>query len=295
MVLGNCQVGGLAESLRLLIPGVEVKRKMVSNDLVELESKLIKYGKSGNQRLLLHDSVQSMIDDHPQLQGILPDDTITVPTITFAAFHPDIQYAFTSGNVVKSGLNSEWNSRILLWAYMNELNQQEARELFREDVYQELGYMDEWTSSSELLIEGFKKCGLDFGRWMRSMQRYGVFMYGINHPLPVALSNLAVQIIEQNFADKYQHIDDSHEHVADYLAHTVWPVYPEIAEVLGIDGTYTWQVGRLARRKRSQLDEFISLCYKNWDAIDLRKLSLNLVPAISEKDNGVLLQMSGIN
>ena len=289
MMLGNCQAGSLADSLELLIPGSEIGHELLSNDVATLGAELQKYAKSRKTGLILHDSVQNIIDFHPQLQGILPEETIVVPTITFAAFHPDIQYGFIDGSVVKNGLDSDWNSRILLWAYMNKLKEREARELFCEEVYRELGYLDEWSSSSALLKLGFEKCGFDFGRWMRSVQRDGVFMYGINHPLPIALSNLAIQIVEREFAEKHQHVDDVHKYVTDYLAHIVWPVYPEIADELGVEGTYRWRVGR----KYAQLDEFISLCYESWDSIKLRKREINLMPAVSERDNVVLLEMSG--
>lgn len=289
IVLGNCQAGGVADSLELLIPGAEFKHELVSNDVATLEVELRKHAKERKVGLLLHDSVQNIIDFHPQLQGILPEQTIVVPTVTFAAFHPDIQYGFIDGSVVKNGLDSDWNSRILLWAYMNKLKEREAQELFREEVYRELGYLDEWASSTALLKLGFEKCGFDFGRWMRSVKRDGVFMYGINHPLPIALSNLAIQIVEREFAGKHQHVDDVHKYVTDHLAHIVWPVYPEIADELGVEGRYRWRVGR----KYAQLDEFISLCYEAWDSIKLRKRDIKLMPAFSERDNMVLLQMSG--
>lgn len=289
IVLGNCQAGGVADSLELLIPGAEFKHELVSNDVAMLEIELRRQTKSRKVSVMLHDSVQNIIDFHPHLQGILPKETIVVPTVTFAAFHPDIQYGFIAGGVVKNGLDSDWNSRILLWAYMNKLKERETRELFREEVYRELGYLDEWASSVALLKLGFEKSGFDFGRWMRSVQRDGVFMYGINHPLPIALSNLAIQIAEREFVGKHQHVDDVHKYVTDYLAHIVWPVYPEIANELGVEGTYRWRVGR----KYAQLNEFITLCYESWDSIKLRKREINLMPAVSERDNVVLLQMSG--
>ena len=63
----------------------------------------------------------------------------------------------------------------------------------------------------------------------------------------------------------------------------------QIADELGVEGTYRWRVGR----KYAKLDEFISLCYEAWDSIKLRKREINLMPAVSERDNVVLLQMSG--
>ena len=288
-LLGNCQVGGIADSLELLSNGSFIEGALVSNDPTILFGELSEQFKNQENIILMHESVREIIAVNDSLAEFARPENIYIPTISFAAFHPDIQYGFIDGAVVKSGLDSDWNSRILLWAYMNKLKEREARELFREEVYRELGYLDEWTSSAALLKLGFEKSGFDFGRWMRSVQRDGVFMYGINHPLPIALSNLAIQIVEREFAAKHQHVDDVHKYVTDYLAHIVWPVYPEIADELGVEGAYRWRVGR----KYAQLDEFITLCYGAWDSIKLRKREINLMPAVSERDNVVLLQMSG--
>ena len=104
MVLGNCQAGGIADSLELLIPGSEISHELLSNDVAILGAELQKHSKSRKTGFILHDSVQNIIDFHPQLQGILPEETTVIPTITFAAFHPDIQNGFIDGSVVKNGL-----------------------------------------------------------------------------------------------------------------------------------------------------------------------------------------------
>lgn len=289
ILLGNCQVGGLVDSLKLLAPEFEIQSELVSNDVPTLARELSKHVNLRKTGLMLHDSVQNIINFHPQLQGILPNETIVIPTVTFAAFHPDIQYGFISGNVVKNGLDSDWNSRILLWAYLNKLKEREARELFREEVFRQLGYLDEWAPSVASLKSGFEKYGFDFGRWMRTVQRDGVFMYGINHPLPIALSNLAIQIAERELKSKHQIVSNLHKYVTDYLAHIVWPIYPEIGNEFGVEGTYQWRVGR----KYAQLDEFISLCYAAWDSIKLRKREVSFIPLVSEQDNLVLSKFSG--
>jgi Polysaccharide biosynthesis enzyme WcbI len=291
IVFGNCQTGGVAASLSLLMPEAEIKSELASTNVAALEVALREHTKVNDARLIMHDSVHRIIDSHAHLQTILPEETIVIPTITFAAFHPDIQYGFHAGNTVKSGLGSDWNSQILLWAYMNKLGEQEARELFCEKVYQSVGYFDHWTLSASLLKLAFETCAFDFGRWMRSVQRCGVFMHGINHPLPIALSNLAIQIVERVYAGKHSRIEDVHQYVTDYLADSVWPIYPEIADELGVAGGYRWRVGR----RCVQLDEFISLCYEAWDSIDLRKLDINLIPALSQRVNIALLQCSGRN
>ena len=42
MLLGNCQAGGLADSIELLIPGSEIGHELLSNDVATLEAELRK-------------------------------------------------------------------------------------------------------------------------------------------------------------------------------------------------------------------------------------------------------------
>lgn len=288
-LLGNCQVGSVADSIELLVPGTTVQRKFVSNNPSKLGAELRKCSKSKFDRVMIHDSVQNIISANSELEGILPQETIVIPTVAFAAFQPDIQYVFADGEVVKNGLKSDWNSRILVWSYANKLTKAEARKLFREDVYEALGYFDEWSVSEETLSQSFTRYDFDFRRWMRAVQRSGVFMYGINHPVGISLTSLATQIVEREFSPKAKQVEDIHLLVTDYLSRIMWPVYPEIADELGIDGSLRWRVGR----KYAHLDEFIDLCYQSWNAVGLDESNAQLIPLLSERDNVELLRLSG--
>ena len=42
MLLGNCEAGGLADSIELLIPGSEIGHELLSNDVATLEAELRK-------------------------------------------------------------------------------------------------------------------------------------------------------------------------------------------------------------------------------------------------------------
>ena len=202
-VLGNCQVGGIADSLEIISDGSKVEGILLSNDPKVLHDELSKYFENAKNIVLMHESVKEIILANDALAGFARPENIYIPSISFAAFHPDIQYGFIDGTVVKSGLDSDWNSRIMLWAYSNGLSQGETENLFREEVLQALGYFDEWDRSSETLRKSFEDCGFDYGRWIRSVQRTGVFMYGINHPMQIGLSQLAVQIAEKVFPNSH--------------------------------------------------------------------------------------------
>ncbi len=289
-VLGNCQVGGIADSLVLLSNGSSVEGIVVSNDPKVLQSELSQCFQDVKNVVMIHDSVKAIISANTSLAKFDRPENIYIPSISFAAFHPDIQYAFVNGAVVKSGLDSDWNSRIMLWAYRNRLSQRETENLFREEVFQAMGYFDEWDRSSKALKNTFDDCGFDYGRWIRSVQRTGVFMYGINHPMQIGLAQLSVQIAEKVFPNSHVGIEDLHTFTTDYLSHIVWPVYPEIGDYLGVEGSYHWRVAR----KHASLTEFVELCFSAWDRIKLRKKKLNFIPVMTIEEDELLRSLAGI-
>jgi hypothetical protein len=255
-----------------------------------LFGKLSVHLKHHGDTILLHESVKEVIAVNELLTEFARPENIYIPTISFAAFHPDIQYGFVGGAVVKSGLDRDWNSRIILWAYLNGLSQGATENLFREDVFQALGYFDEWDKSSETLKKSFDSCGFDYGRWIRSVQRTGVFMYGINHPMQIGLSQLAVQIAEKIFPNSHVAIEDLHTFTTDYLSRIVWPVYPEIGDRLGVEGSYHWRVAH----KHASLTQFIELCFSAWDKRKLRKQEAQFIPSMSIEDDQLLRSLAGI-
>jgi hypothetical protein len=66
----------------------------------------------------------------------------------------------------------------------------------------------------------------------------------------------------------------------DYLSHIIWPVYPEIGDYLGIEGSYHWRVGR----RHADLSEFIELCFASWDKIKLRKQKTLFIPTLTDQE-----------
>ena len=286
-IVGNCQVGTIADSLGLLISGAICERNLVSNQVKRLDSELQSAMARGPDVVILHDSVMRIIDSAPELRVNLPSDLLVIPTIAFSAFHPDIQYAFTDESVVKNGLDSDWNSRILLWAYLHGLPEHSAVDLFHEGTYDALGYFEEWKSAEVALSDAFSQCGLDYRSWMRPVQRTGNFMYGVNHPRAIGLKHLALQVGSHHFGIKNADIEvlDS---LVDYLSHIVWPVFPEIGERLGVSGSRFWQVNST----QVELTEFTSRCYRHWDALKLTSRTIRFIPELRQQDEETLTRLA---
>ena len=122
------------------------------------------------------------------------------------------------------------------------------------------------------------------------MQRDGQFMYGINHPMPAALTYLARQLADREFSSHVQSLRETNGDSKDYLSHIVWPVYPEIGDHLGVEGSYHWRVSR----KHASLTEFIELCFSAFDKIELRKQIVNFIPSMTIEDDQLLRNLAGI-
>ena len=288
-VLGNCQVGGVADALGKLCVGLKANASMYTGKRASLKSKIRRQVQGRSNVLLIHESILNLPEYDDLLFPFVDSQVVVFPSITFAAFQPDIQYAFVNGAVVKNGLGGEWNSRIILWAYMNGLTPTKTECLFCEEVFDALGYFDEWEKSTESLRASFETCGLDYGRWVRAVQRTGVFMHGINHPMQIGLSQLTLQIAEKVFPHSVKESIDLEKITKDRLRSIVWPVYPEIGSCLGVEGSYHWQ----SARKDADLAEFISLCFATWDEYQLKNKNLNLIPVLTVEESQQMKRFVG--
>ena len=285
-ILGNCQVGGIAESISLLIEGAKVLGEIAPSNVADLGNILSQHIHHQGS-LIVSDSVGNLIANNPSLKEFDRPDTIYFPSISFAAFHPDIQYAFVEGSVVKNGLGSDWNSRILLSSYLHGLTSQQSQKLFDSKTFENLGYFSEWERSSQKLQTSFQECGFDYGRWIRSVQRSGPFMYGINHPTQFCLSEISIQLAEKLFPQSYINRSNLIYLTTDHLSHIVWPIYPEIGEQLGLESSYLWRVNE----KVSGLSEFSDLCFQAFDRINLRDQNISLIPARSSLEEELIRAM----
>jgi hypothetical protein len=198
---------------------------------------------------------------------------IFVPSITFTAFHPDIQFAQTDGQAIRNGLGGTWNSRLILASYLQGYTTTQTLSLFCGATFQDVGYLDRWDSDVYSLSRTFAFCDLEFTRWFRSVKRLGVFMHGINHPMKEAIQHLAIQIAEKIGLSK-RSLTDLGRYSQDNLSTSVWPVYPYIAEHFGFCGSYVFQ----HRGEYLDLENFVERCYEHWNSQQLRNKRIQTIP-----------------
>ncbi|MCO6419624.1 hypothetical protein JYK14_26160 [Siccirubricoccus sp. KC 17139] len=235
-VLGGCQAHGVAHGLLALLPEAEVdsfEAVAVSRHGKEAEAAaaLASYDVLFTQDLdpgfgpLGTAALQAA---HPRLYRF--------PLIAFGGYQPDLVYLMADGQAQASPVGA-YHSAIIAGAYSLGVPEADVAQLFNRLVYQRLGYFEAFGKARALLLQWAQDAyGMDlapaFDRW----HARGCFMHTINHPKIVALAGMAhllavtTGLVPANTPVPVVEFD----HLAN---DTIWPVYPELAEALGIPGS----------------------------------------------------------
>ena len=240
-VIGNCQADGLADWLSALSPGLTVEAFSVAGvapDDPEARAR---------RRALLDRSdwvVMQTGPEHRARFGLPEPDALRAegrrvtlaPWIIFRGFHPDCIYLFHDGAPIP-GAAGPLQSAIALAARLEGLTRQRTLRLYNAYVYARLGYFDAYPAALDLMREEWTALGLDPSPWLAP--RAEPFMHTINHPIPAVLEDVARQLLSgaglQPSANPAPRPPDC------LIGGGIWPVYPELAERLGLEGATAYR------------------------------------------------------
>lgn len=265
LVSGDCQTAGVTAALRFLCPQHQVDPFIVTADTGNRAALARQLARTHVWAVSLPDTEVTATLDSVRAAHPAPR-VVTFPSIFFDAFHPDISYVPIQGprdgapRLLQSPAG-DYNSAIVVWAWQSGLAPQEAIALFEHPTFEALGYTRRWAPASHLLTQTWRMHDhLDGGRFLRAMRRSGPFMHSINHPRMTALIELARQLAVHIDGNVGATVEEPAENfVVDALMdHVVWPVYPPIADSLGLPGSYTW---KLADQRVLRLSDFVHESY----------------------------------
>lgn len=192
-----------------------------------------------------------------------------IPSISYTAFHPDMGYIVRADGSHLGGPMGDYHSLIAFWAWKNDLSLDEARKLYRHDVYEFLGYFSHTATADHFLIGLGEKMGVGLQSALARWKSTGCFMHSINHPKLFVLADLSRILLAK---ENIEYIPDVEDYLFDELSnHPCWPIYPEIGQALGVRGNYIFKQARgLGTEERPvptlTLDKYLELAYKNYDA-----------------------------
>jgi hypothetical protein len=257
LVSGLCQTAGMISSLSLMLPKDNI---YFLKNLAELsEDELLQNIQSADVLLSTLPSQNIRV----QIKSIKPNLEIHFwPQIFFPAFHPDIVMFFAKGIPIKC-MESVYNSPIALWSWTHKIPIDRAIKLFNENTLNDLGYLNCWQNSVNQLKKDIEECDLDFDLFFNAVKRQGVFMHSHNHAKLSPIIHLSRQLACKLGAS----VNFVNEPIEDFLEDplifdNVWPVYPAIADALGVQGCFRWKT---RTKKCTSLQDYLEISYRDYD------------------------------
>jgi hypothetical protein len=196
-------------------------------------------------------------------------DPILLPTLIFTGFHPDQIYVHDQrqGYATINGPIGPYHSALAFFAYRAGLPVEAALRLFNREVFEAVGYFDVWNGATQALLQDGQRFSLDFREDLLRWSRRGCFMYTSIHPKPFVFFDFARQLMQKAGVPlKAVNFDDYA--VDDLVRGAVYPVYPEIAEFYGIQGSYVFKGAHFSfgtgLGEFWNLREFVTDCYRTY-------------------------------
>lgn len=234
--IGNCQVDGIVKCAAdaLGMTSVYVHPRAAREDREGFRALIaeasIAFASRGSQQVELK-AIANEIG-----RADLP--VLAVPRVYFSGFHPDVAYPNTAAAELKGLPMGNAHSAILLAAFRDNLSVQETLSLYRGEVYEALGYFDAYDFSIEALIDECSQCGFDVAPMLPAWLEGGAFVYVPLHPRIEVLDDIARALLRSAGRKELgppTAVDD------ELSRNLIWPIYPEIADRIGIAGDYIFR------------------------------------------------------
>lgn len=196
---------------------------------------------------------------------------VLIPAFSFFGYHPDTMLVIGLPSPLEQG---NTHSRIAAAAYLAGRARSEVRGLFSGTRFEALDYFDRFALEKERAEARYRdEAGVALGPMLAEWAAEGVFMYCPPHARAKVFMDVAHAVM---LARGLSPAVPDTERIAlradfqDYMATGIlWPVYPEVAEALGVSPEY--RDFRLASRKNDgawlDLDAFIDRSYAVYDTL----------------------------
>lgn len=254
LVVSNCAAPALVNGLQLLCPGLDVRGYTIGQAQRTLGK--FRADAAESDRLVFLPGVAGLLGP----EGASDPRIVTVPTFYFSGYHPDTCYIEnTEGRQLCSDYGP-YQSVIGFSAYQAGLSVEDTLGLFRGDLYQDMGYHEEWDRQKALFLKSFRSHGIDLSDAFLSWVRGGRFMYSINHPRVQCLFDLAGEVARRLGEDPLPFSIPPQDSLANG---PIFPCYPEIAEACGTRGDYLFKCA--GRNEVLTLPQFVRLSFEYYD------------------------------
>ena len=243
----------MAEAIRRLLPFARVHAWHVTQHTPDVDAFIDRMRDSPLfiTQLLPSHGFEGLVPERLRALGVA--NMQLVPPILFDGFHPDACLVTHQDRQLESPIDS-YHSLIAISAYLAGFDADRSVALYNKFIYAQLGYLSAYEKAKAVFLDYLGKHGfrdLAERRWATWMEE-GAFMHTPLHPRVRVLASFATEVVhraglsDHNMAEPTQICDVFDEQHA-------WPVYPALAEAIGIDGsetfrTHHWAVAMEAER-----------------------------------------------
>ena len=264
LVYANCQANQIGMTLSLMlrgkaqIAGIDINNPQAPKLLQDMAR-----GKPGA-------SIDCVVTNH-DVNELLPyfarEKIVEIPSIHFGGFHPDVVY-FATKKAPSVPLFFKKNpsiSALALWGHLNRLPLEKTLSLYREEVFEALGYMDYFDVCCHAIVENFAQHHIDTGLIERFIASRSVFMYGPFHPRLEVTQSLCEGVCERlNLAPNFKFEEMDHMFPDPLQQEYAWGCFPPLAARLGVPGS--WMV-RHHNEVFLTLEHYLQVVYPFLDSI----------------------------
>lgn len=228
-IVGNCQSGVMAQWLNRMLPDHEIVHHSIARPVET-------YGPASEELAGCDLIISQPIgpEQGPLETDVLRDSGprfILVPNLAFTGFQPDMGYIhYDDRGIVVSPVGA-YHSRIVSACFHIGLGPIRTAKMFNSYIFEILGYFDEYDKARLNFEEAMAAQNLAVD--IRKLSERGVFMHTLNHASAFANRVISFEAARKGGLAPLSDIEDIADEMLD---DTVWPVYPQIANRLGIDG-----------------------------------------------------------
>lgn len=262
LIISNCAAESYHKTLSRFLPDFKVSSMHVSR---------LQAGPTENDVVLesigTPDYILTLPSQTKNLAAKFSDKTklIEIPGFYFSGYHPDTCYVVERqkpGRQVGTDFGA-YHSIIAFGAFLSGLNVQDTLTLYRGDIYERLGYFDDWEASKSAVLNDFRAASLPIDAQFKKWSRGGCFMHTINHPHVQCFTDIARQVCKLHFPE----FVDVPYPIPDGLSHaSIYPSYPEIAERYGSWGSHIFKIN--GQDRVVDLEQYVKMCFSAYEGYE---------------------------
>ncbi len=273
LLLGNCNVETLVKCFEILLPHAMTRHIRLSRSFLSKPDNIASIIESIRQSDII---CYQPYDGRPPFHAeLVKKKAVSFPPLIFDAFHPDQQFLRAGRDLLQGPLASH-HSHIIASTFLSGGDPDNAIANFSKETFRRLKYFDRWRTSSKLLEALSNETDVPISQFLTSWMNRGCFMFDIHHPKLFALKDIARALILK-MGETPENVD-CEDYMADPLGEfEVLPVYPEIAEQFGFQGSYLFKgpASRDIAKRLYDLPEFAELSFRTYDAYGRESISLS--------------------